>query len=676
MKRSILHIGNTGARIRIFIFLFSLSYMYMYGNDDIENIDGFDNSLLLSKINQYRETYINDVYDTVKYYSNVNYDINIKRRNALIHTMPYIPITIIKNRQHHGKCKYIMSVDDEGKYNLNICGNQKDEYTKMLGIFIRYLKPDIYNETIIEDYLLSPLYLSNKKHYIYHNVRRDSISVKVQFIPKVKNTQLVTGYAIVDYKSGRVLCYEFEGEYDMNKFHVRVMMSDGSNSSVPESTYADLSVKYLGNHILFKLKSSNSIVSKNNEALDMNCQLDDNLQHENDVDIIHKADSDTISEARSKRFVFFDFVNNNLVNKINTSIGADNQGTLRLGPILNPLYFGYSNKKGLVYKLRANVKYNLSDNSNISARIRFGYSFRQKQPYFNIPVYYYFDKKNNGFINLDFGNGNRITNSTLLEKVKQENEIDSIDFNKMNLDYFKDLSVKLVANYDFTPVIGLQGGFIFHRRSAVDPLSFEMLDKQAVYKSFAPLVQLKLSPWGDKGIIFTADYEHGLNGILGSTVNYNRWEFDASYIHDLTCARYISVKSGFGFYSSKGKDQYFLDYSNFRDNNLTGGWRDEWTGDFELLDRNWYNASDYYVRLNSTYESPLLIFSRVPIFGQIIETERLYMGIMTVRKINPYVEMGYAFTNRVFSLGVFTGLKNMKFEGVGFRFGFELFDKW
>ena len=144
----------------------------------------------------------------------------------------------------------------------------------------------------------------------------------------------------------------------------------------------------------------------------------------------------------------------------------------------------------------------------------------------------------------------------------------------------------------------------------------------------------------------------------------------------MTCERYISVKSGFGFYSSKGKDQYFLDYSNFRDNNLTGGWRDEWTGDFELLDRNWYNASDYYVRLNSTYESPLLIFSRVPIFGQIIETERLYMGIMTVRKINPYVEMGYAFTNRVFSLGVFTGLKNMKFEGVGFRFGFELFDKW
>ena len=96
----------------------------MYGNDDIENIDGFDNSLLLSKINQYRETYINDVYDTVKYYSNVNYDINIKRRNALIHTMPYIPITIIKNRQHPGNYKYIMSVDDEGKYNLNICGNQ------------------------------------------------------------------------------------------------------------------------------------------------------------------------------------------------------------------------------------------------------------------------------------------------------------------------------------------------------------------------------------------------------------------------------------------------------------------------------------------------------------------------------------------------------------------------
>ena len=79
MKRSILHIGNTGARIRIFIFLFILSYMYMYGNDDIENIDGLDNSLLLSKINQYRETYINDVYGKLLFKCELRYKYQKKK---------------------------------------------------------------------------------------------------------------------------------------------------------------------------------------------------------------------------------------------------------------------------------------------------------------------------------------------------------------------------------------------------------------------------------------------------------------------------------------------------------------------------------------------------------------------------------------------------------------------
>ena len=94
-------------------------------------------------------------------------------------------------------------------------------------------------------------------------------------------------------------------------------------------------------------------------------------------------------------------------------------------------------------------------------------------------------------------------------------------------------------------------------------------------------------------------------GILGSNMKYSRWEFDGQYIFNMTKLKSLSFRAGCGFYTSHSKNWYFLDYTNFRENNLPGGWNDEWTGEFELLNSNWYNASNYYVRTNVTYESPL-----------------------------------------------------------------------
>ena len=95
-----------------------------------------------------------------------------------------------------------------------------------------------------------------------------------------------------------------------------------------------------------------------------------------------------------------------------------------------------------------------------------------------------------------------------------------------------------------------------------------------------------------------------------------------------------------------------------------------------MLNANWYNASDYYFRANATYESPLLFLSFCPIVGQIVEKERIYLSALAVRGLLPYVEAGYGFTNRAFSMGIFTGWSKYGFEGVGMKFGFELFNNY
>jgi hypothetical protein len=47
-----------------------------------------------------------------------------------------------------------------------------------------------------------------------------------------------------------------------------------------------------------------------------------------------------------------------------------------------------------------------------------------------------------------------------------------------------------------------------------------------------------------------------------------------------------------------------------------------------------------------------------------------------VENLKPYVEVGYGFTNRAFSVGFFTGWSSHHFEGVGARISLELFNNW
>jgi hypothetical protein len=114
---------------------------------------------------------------------------------------------------------------------------------------------------------------------------------------------------------------------------------------------------------------------------------------------------------------------------------------------------------------------------------------------------------------------------------------------------------------------------------------------------------------------------------------------------------------GSGFYTHKDSN-HFVDYTNFRDNNLPEGWDDDWTGNFQLLSSRWYNESEYYVRTNLSYETPLLCASWLPFFGHYIEKERIYLSALRIEHTRPYFELGYGLTNRFFSIGLFSSFLN------------------
>ena len=71
-----------------------------------------------------------------------------------------------------------------------------------------------------------------------------------------------------------------------------------------------------------------------------------------------------------------------------------------------------------------------------------------------------------------------------------------------------------------------------------------------------------------------------------------------------------------------------------------------------------------------------MILSRIPIGGKYVEMERIYISTLFAKNLHPYVEWGYGFTNRLFSMGLFVGTRNNHFDRIGCRFGFEIFRKW
>ena len=132
---------------------------------------------------------------------------------------------------------------------------------------------------------------------------------------------------------------------------------------------------------------------------------------------------------------------------------------------------------------------------------------------------------------------------------------------------------------------------------------------------------------------------------------------------------------GGGFYSLK-RDNTFVDFTNFRDNNLPEGWDDDWTGNFQLLNSRWYNNSRYYARANFSYESPLMLMSGLPLVGRFLERERFYLSALNIDHTRPYYELGYGFTTRFFTMGIFSSFLNTEFRNVECKFTFELFQRW
>lgn len=569
----------------------------------------------------------------------------------------------------------------------------------MAGI-LRYLTPTIYRETIIDQDIISPFHPTGRRFYHYRVAFLLDGTARITFRPRRNNTQMVSGEALVDYYTGRVITCHLEGEYNMVTFWIDLTMGhDGFLSLFPSRCDVRARFRFIRSKISGHYTACYALpriledsITNSNDPVKMALIRPDTLSTEEHALYARQFEqqrrTDSLNTVHPKqknwgKAILWDAIGNNVLNHVKSKFGMNNQGYIRLNPILNPLYMGYDHHRGFIYKVDLRASYQFSATSEFTMRLKAGYAMKQRQFYFRLPMYYYIDKRRNTFLKVEVGNGSHIRSIAIkrqmadMEQFGQQSTFPPMASDNVEglFNEFKQMDTRVVINHDFNPYFGIQLGTLFQRKTAVHKEAFRQFGLPYDYRLWAPVAQVQYRPWGWAGPIITVDYDRGIKGVMKSTAEYERWESNVEYIMRLDRLRSWQLRVGAGCYTHRGRNALFLNYENFQEDNIPGGWNDDWSGEFECLRSDTYNYSDHYLRGNATYESPMLVLSWLPLVGHYIEMERIYVSALEAEALHPYIEFGYGFRTRWLSAGIFTsnGKGN---RTLGIKFGVELFRDW
>jgi len=679
-----INFGGVNLKLRIIILMLGMTTL-MPG---ICFADDAADSTLLHRIWNYRRNFsqpVNGLQQNVY----MRYSFSTERRNVLLFLVPTMYVLAKGDRDYIGEsyCKLkFRDIYDYDQQRQVVCGTIPRNRTAMPAM-LEYITPNLYNETLYPEHLLSPFHQTNRRCYRYQvNIAKGGLSV-VHFRPRMNNTQLVSGSAVIDTETGRVQFVQFDGEFDMLRFQVTALMDkENLHTPLPEKCTSEATFKFLGNEIkasftaVFNCPTTLPDSINNLKDRQLMEQLRPVPLTQDDLDIYNDYDSRRLQEQKADtvavdstqagrhnwiKEIGWDLIGDNLINGHRSKSGPV---AVRISPLLNPLYLGYSHSRGISYKARFGLRYSWNTHRFLTLNPQLGYNFKQEQFYYKVPLRMTYNPNRNGYAEIIWANGNHISNGVLTDDMKKKfgPDIDVPDY--------KDRYLHISNNVIGPDWMEITTGVIHHQRLSTNRRMMRELGMPDKFMSFGPLITLKFFPWKE-GPTLTANFEHSFKNVLKSNLNYERWELDAVYKCDLKSLRYLNARVGSGFYTKRSSN-YFVDFINFRDNNLPSDWEDEWSGQFQLLSSRMYNASNYYFRTHISYDSPLLILNRLPLAGRFIETERLYFSTLSIEHTKPYFELGYGFKNRLFSTGIFTSLLGTKIQDFECKFTIEIFRRW
>ena len=532
-------------------------------------------------------------------------------------------------QQYTGTLKH--TAQDSTTTTLTPIGNDNSLIVKEFTEHITSLAQNInvYSQYIYGN-IYSPLAYLSGKYYDFSLdstwVERGSLHYKIAFIPKITNYKFVEGYITVTQDNWSVKDMHIAGNMEFGQYCNIVQM--GEQGSLQEHLPIQLQVNFKGNFLGTKINAECT------QEFAYTCIGDHNFYPDSTFAEQPQQDTVTTGQKKTQRGYF-------LVKS--RSMNLNDKGSLYMAPLVSPLLFHYSTNSGLSYTQKLKYTRQLPKEKMFSVAPLIGYNFKYKEFYWAVKGNWLYSPSTSGRFFIEAGNG-----------VPQE----------LRTSYAKlGHSINIMDNISITATAA-QLRYTWHNKEA------HSQDKTS-FTTFAPEVELQYSKKGYP--TFTLGYAHSIKGIFGSDVEFGRLEVDMQHQIEVGPMHSLTYRAGFGI-AMDYNYLYFVQFKNLKDNHLPHGWDDDIGGTFNLLSSVKYHEIDKYLRANVQYDAPLLLVPTLLRKVKFITKERLYCNLLLVDTMNPYVEMGYGIGTNIFNMGVFWGGEVDKWDRIGVKFTFEIFN--
>ncbi|MBO7290734.1 MAG: hypothetical protein J6U62_04660, partial [Bacteroidaceae bacterium] len=316
-----------------------------------------------------------------------------------------------------------------------------------------------------------------------------------------------------------------------------------------------------------------------------------------------------------------------------------------------------------------------------------GYNFKQKEVYWRLAGSFGLNPMKRSALVFDAGRESSIYSSVMLDDIESA-AFDTLRISSMPFVYYRDFYFK--SGFQIEVFNGLElrfGANMYKRTMSGNALGLEVggVELKRHYRQFAPNFRVTWHPGmyycvvdgkkvnlGSRAPRFALDVEQGVSGVFGSRGRYTRAEFDVQYKRSLSSLSSLYLRAAAGGYFH-ADDIYFVDYVFLKNNLLPLDKDDETSGEFQLLDREWYNSADRYLSLNAGYASPFLFLQRVVPSARFIKNESLYLNLLFMSHLCPYWECGYGVETPYVDMGLFAGFERGSFLKIGYKLSFSLF---
>lgn len=586
---------------------------------------------------------------------------------------------------------------------------------------LAFLNLNVYSPTIYDEGVIMPVAGDAFKYYRFNLESVEDTAglkiYKIRFLPRQWSQKLVCGDLYILDKIWSIDKIDMNGRASFAEFNVEVAYSRNFRRFLlPEKANLFLRYHVLGNAIVSRYHSAfryqevkwveEDQESKKWKSLDLtsyyrlssdtvpivqdtafwNRQRDVPLTPEEET-LYHTVHDETLAKPDSSNATRY----LKLTEKLTNTVNLDYRTTrIKYSGILNPFQLGYSARNGITYKQQIRLSKTFDKDRQLRFRPEIGYVFKRKEIFFKVGGDWEYWPERLGALGLTIANGNQSYSSEITDQIKEQLKDSTINFEDLDLKYFRHYYIDLRNTIELFNGFQLAAGVSYHRRVPVKrhAQAGEGVDEiiNQDYNDFTPVINLSYTPrqyyrmdGHRKEYVysyyptFAVEIARGIPGVWESTGNYCRVEVDVEQSISLGLLRRLNYHLSGGLYTMQ-KSTYFADFQFFTRHNFPESWNDRLGGVFNLLKGEWFNASDRYVQAHLMYQSPFILFQLFkPDASKYILSERFYVSQLWTPVLPSYTEVGYGFGNHIFNIAVFAGFDRWKYDGIGLKFAFELF---